>query len=93
MSYLPLRIKLLSDDPSTSYLKRLNGLASLSLERGATARIWYINYTEVPPLNLLCYRPLRAHEPMKMQLHPICRSGRCFYKGQIVYRSPHSCML
>jgi hypothetical protein len=82
MSYLPLRTMVLSDDPSTSYLTRLKDLAFLSFERGAIARIWYIIYTETPPLNLLCYCPLQAHEPMKMQLHPICRQADVFIRGK-----------
>jgi hypothetical protein len=70
MSNLPLRTVLLSDDSSTSYITRLKDLAFLSFERSAIARIWYIIYTETPPLNLLCYRRFQAEESMKMQLPP-----------------------
>src|SRR5437016_5498911 len=82
MSYLPLRNMLQSDDPSTLYLTRLKDLAFLSFERGAIAPIWYIIYTETPPLNLLCYRPLQDHESMKMQLHPICLTADVFIRGK-----------
>lgn len=94
MSYLRLRTILLSDDINTLYLSHLKDLAFLSFEQGMIAHIWYFNYIQTSPLNLLYYRHLQAHESMKMQLLATSADkADVFIRGTPAYHNPYSGIL